>query len=133
MYTENPETIAVNAAVISAACANAKCSMTTGFDLWRTFNPIVLLNRLTDVSTDEPQEGITPAEMRAVRLRLKLSQKEMAFVLGGVDVGSVSRYERGEIRASLTTQMVYRELANGWQPATLKAIQERRDAHERSS
>ena len=92
-------------------------------------NPVVLLNRLTDVSTDEPQEGITPEEMRAVRLRLKLSQKEMAVVLGGVRFESVSRYERGEMAPPKTTQMVYRELENGWQSTALKSIQERRNAH----
>ena len=76
---------------------------------------------------------ITPEEMRTIRRGLELSQKEMAIVLGGVEVGSVSRYERGDIKASKTTQLVYRELENGWQPATLKSIQERRDTDERSS
>ena len=86
----------------------------------------------TPEAQEEPHKGITPEEMRTIRRGLELSQQEMAIVLGGVRFESVSRYERGEIRASKTIQMVYRELENGWQPATLKSIQERRDAHERS-
>ena len=68
-----------------------------------------------------------PAEMKAIRASLGLTQTEMADVLCVTSI-SISRFERGALSPSGTVQMVYTELSAGWKPERLKTILKGRNA-----
>ncbi len=73
---------------------------------------------------------MTPEEMKAIRLRLSLSQHELAYVLQ-VSNTVISRWERGLNRPSAQTRMLYEELNAGWQPRRLAKVR-RRQEHRRT-
>ena len=64
---------------------------------------------------------MNPETMRTTRQDLGLSQEEMASVLC-LSRHAIMRHEAGSHPPTAPVAMMYRELANGWEPQTLRDV-----------
>lgn len=67
---------------------------------------------------------MTPAQLKAIRTDLGLTQEELAEVLR-LTRATIGHYETGKRVPTATIAMLYQELESGWRPRTLRELPRR--------